>query len=422
MFCTACPAAGDRQRPSQSGRFDHPVQEHRSGFTLLELLVVTAIVVALIGLLMPAVQSARESARLSACSGNLKQLAQAMLHHETSLGYFPSGGWGPDWLPSGDRSADSSQPGGWTFAVLPFAERLDVAQVIANTTASTSTADYQSLASTGDNLFACSSRRTAKSRSMAAGAGYRTAFDACGTLSISLGAVSDFAANGGSTATCPAISVLQKALQYVSATASIPFCHVPNGNPSNQNTLTLPLSGIQNGHAGHTDDHVGPCLTCGNDMDTVVVEPTSMTQGDQWRAIVPMGRLVLPDGGIPDMQDGIVHRMSQIRSSSIKDGEGYTYLLGEKYVDAAAYDKGSDAGDDRVMFAGYSSGNVRWAYDPPAKDKQRVSQPNVFGSAHRGGWNVAFADGGVRTLSFDIDPTVHRGLAARADGSVVRPD
>ena len=124
MFCTACPAAGDRQRPSQSGRFDHPVRKHRSGFTLLELLVVTAIVVALIGLLMPAVQSARESARLSACSGNLKQLAQAMLHHETSLGYFPSGGWGPDWLPAGDRSADSSQPGGWTFAVLPFGRNM----------------------------------------------------------------------------------------------------------------------------------------------------------------------------------------------------------------------------------------------------------------------------------------------------------
>jgi hypothetical protein len=42
-----------------------------------------------------------------------------------------------------------------------------------------------------------------------------------------------------------------------------------------------------------------------------------------------MGRLVLPDGGIPDMQTGLIHRMSQIKSVQVKDGMAYTYLLGE---------------------------------------------------------------------------------------------
>jgi prepilin-type N-terminal cleavage/methylation domain-containing protein len=418
MSCQACRSQLARLFQRPSGRPDR--SGVRSGFALIELLVVIAILVLLVGLLLPAVQSARESARMAACRSNLKQLTLAMLHHEGSQGFFPSGGWGPNWLALADRSSDTSQPGSWAFSLLPYAERLDIARIIATTSAATSAVDYRALAAMPVDAFACPSRRTAKPRSLAGSSGYLTAFDTA--LSVVVGTLTDYAANGGSTATCPPISVLEQALKYVDPSTKVTFCHEPPGKGGSPQTQSLALSATEKGHAGHDTDHVGPCLSCDDDMSTIAADPTSLAQGDQWRKLVPMGRLVLPDGGIPDMQTGLIHRMSQIKSVQVKDGMAYTYLLGEKYVAADAYESGTDAGDNRVMLAGYSSSNIRWAYDPPAQDKRGQSQPNVFGSAHRGGWNAAFADGAVRQVSYDIDADLHKALAARADGTGARLD
>jgi prepilin-type N-terminal cleavage/methylation domain-containing protein len=90
-----------------------------AAFTLVELLVVIAIIGLLTSLLLPSVQSARESARKTSCQNNLRQLGLAVLHHEQALGSFPASATGPDGADP-ESSNGTTKMANWAITVLPF--------------------------------------------------------------------------------------------------------------------------------------------------------------------------------------------------------------------------------------------------------------------------------------------------------------
>ncbi len=112
-----------------------------AGFTLVELLVVIAIIGIIIGLLLPAVQMAREQGRRGACVNNLLQLGKGVIAYEGRQNFIP--GW---------RNASVSGTGGptyaWPVVMLPFVERRDLYRSFESGTAAPSTI----------SLFLCASR------------------------------------------------------------------------------------------------------------------------------------------------------------------------------------------------------------------------------------------------------------------------
>ena len=114
--CETCRHSAPSHRPvAETPPPASPASPH--GFTLVELLVVIAIIGILIALLLPAVQAAREAARRTQCTNNLRQLGLAAHNHHTALRHFPPGFLAVD--------HHGEVAGGWAWGVflMPFIEQ-----------------------------------------------------------------------------------------------------------------------------------------------------------------------------------------------------------------------------------------------------------------------------------------------------------
>ncbi len=337
----------------------------RKGFTLVELLVVIAIIGILVALLLPAVQAAREAARRNSCKNNLKQMALACLNHEGTQGFMPTSGYGWRWQPDPDEGYGEDQPGGWPFQILSFIEEPALRDLAAGTQSVAERNEKMlQLVQTPIDVFVCPSRRSARLYPL-----QRENFLAFNLLTCRVGdcdlARSDYASNAG------------------------------NINPTGEG---------------------GP------------QSPAQIASFTGWMSIANGNN-----------QNGVMYQRSQVRLAQITDGTTKTALIGEKYMNPEQYDDGSDPADDQNIFVGHDQDTIRYtgrrlinteeaeawlpesdraAYYPQDSDGNNAP---AFGSAHSGVMNMAFCDGSVQSVAYNIDEEVYYKYGGRDDDDLRYP-
>jgi prepilin-type N-terminal cleavage/methylation domain-containing protein len=338
----------------------------RAAFTLVELLVVITIIGILVSLLMPAVQSAREAARRTQCSNNLKQLALAASNELASQGHFPTGGWGWRWIGDPDCGSNWKQPGGWIYNLLPFLDQNNLHDLQAGLTGTARSNAASQMLSTPLVMVNCPTRRplgiyptwqNGSGPNLGGSPGDVYQIYATGSASATANvAKTDYGANGGDTYTSPGTT----------------------GDPW-----------------GTSNDEGGP-----------LVYSQGIAARSYWAAVGAAST-------------GVVYPGSMATAASVTDGLSNTYLFGEKYLDPDEYTNGVDGGDNENAYMGDNADIIRWGipgYPPPMPDTPGSAQYYNYGSAHPSGFGVALCDGSVRVISFFIDQETHRRLSNRADG------
>jgi prepilin-type N-terminal cleavage/methylation domain-containing protein len=324
----------------------------RRGFTLVELLVVITIIGILMGLLLPAVNSAREAARNANCQNNLKQLGLAALNHEQAHKFFPTGGWGWQWVGDPDRGFGIRQPGGWIYNILP-------------------TMDQQSLHDLG-----MGQSPAAKAQAAAI------------MISTPLAVLY-----------CP---TRRRATTYT-YTQGLSFLHNVSANPNSGFNATAPMVGRSDYAANDGDD--GSTQKDGG--------PGSLSDGDSatypWQNTTSMT-------GVSFLRSQIrVAHITDGPSNTYLLGEKYlnpdSYSSGADLADNECALVGWDNDINRTCRYTPSTNTV----DTPKQDLAGFASSDIFGSAHSAGCNFVMCDGSLHSISFSIDPETHRRLGNRAD-------
>ncbi len=308
------------------------------GITLVELLVVIALLSMLMGLLVPAVMSAREAGRRTVCQNNLRQLGTAALAFESQHGYFPSNGWGFRWVGEPDRGYGPRQPGGWIYHLLRYLDRNDLADLGRGRSPAQRRQELARLMQVPLPVLICPTRGV---RGLLPAHPATHPYNA---LPVPLVARTDYAINEGD--------------------------FIPAGGPG------------------------PPTLALGDDP------------GFPWPNVSQV--------------TGVSYLRSQVSMGRLRDGATYTYLIGEKYVASDRYHLNTDPGYDQSPYAGVDLDLNRWTKDPPRQDGWQLGE-RLFGSAHPDACQFVFCDGHVQSISYQIDPQLHRRLGNRKDGQIITP-
>jgi prepilin-type N-terminal cleavage/methylation domain-containing protein len=122
----------------------------------------------------------------------------------------------------------------------------------------------------------------------------------------------------------------------------------------------------------------------------------------------------------PAVSNGISFVRSELSAAAVRDGMSKTYCAGERYVNIAEYETGTERSDNQSWEGGYDGDTYRWTSDPPLYDLNSAPDNSVinqnFGSAHLTGFNMAFCDGSTRMINYEVDPRAHSVSGNRSDG------
>lgn len=344
----------------------HDAPSSRAAVTLVELLVVVAIVGLLVAILLPAVQAAREAARRTQCLGNLRQLALACLAHEHVRGFLPTGGWGGDWAGDPDRGFGIKQPGGWAFNILPHVEQADLRNLGSGSDDAAAKADLAVVRLTTPlGLFTCPSRRSLTLWTLAS-----------------------------SKRPLRVTAVPQMVMRQ-------PPAVVRGDYAANMGSGTLPNSNYRSGGS-----------------------PSTVASGDLMSdAAWQLGYGPPPDGVIFRRSNVRLREISDGVSATYLLGEKYVDPASLTTGLSDDDDQCLYSGHDRdVLRTGLEPPCTdRAGFDPTtfsgsAGSANKFPLPIAFGSPHPDACGMGMADGSVRVVAASIETAVHRAAASRNDG------
>lgn len=353
------------------------------GFTLVELLVVIAIIGILVALLLPAVQAARESARRLQCINQMKQFGIAAQNHVDTFGFFPTGGVSSgviieDYAESGRPFRAPKQGLSWGFQLLPYLEEGAIADL--GTSAQLRTSSV--------GLYNCPSRRAPVQN---------TVGDPDDEFTFYGRWLWDYAtlAPGPTRSELTAAGFTGTFEQYVDQFVG---GNVPGfwGMFAGPTLNTQPASQLVGNYVGYRG---------------VTVRSSYFVKGKTGF------------NGAPEVTD--LGFDPPTKMARITDGTSKTGVYCEKRVSVTQYE-GSRPADDAGWSDGWDFDTVRSTLAPPTSDSGDV--PDGFkgsvtaGSAHPGGFNVAFADGSVQSLSYDVELETFNQIGHRSDGEVITED
>jgi hypothetical protein len=118
--------------------------------------------------------------------------------------------------------------------------------------------------------------------------------------------------------------------------------------------------------------------------------------------------------------DGVVVHHIPVKLQKISDGLSNTYLIGEKALTIPRYEDGKAPWDDQSYYIGFDEDTNLSSYKLPIEDSPLdIDVHFQFGSAHTTVFQMAFCDGSVHPLSYDIELEVHRSLGSRNGAETV---